>query len=127
MSVSAVSRGTWLWWLAGGWYGLLLLGGLMPDTPQTPGILDFAHSDKLIHCGMYMVWGLLLFLSGKLSNFWLLPACVLAWGQESTQWLVDTRSFEWLDGFADCAGILLGWIMAGKVRQLDVLVIREEA
>ncbi len=108
---SAVCKGWISLGLAAIWYLLLFILGMMPETPDAPGFLDFEHMDKLVHWGAYGLWGVLLFMNGKLPVWVLLPACLLALVQESSQILVAQRSFEWLDWTADSLGILSGWLV----------------
>lgn len=107
MSVSAVCKARWWWMLAGIWYGILFLAGVMPQV-QSVSVVE--HSDKLIHWAAYAFFGALLFLNRRLPMWYLLPALTLSAIQEATHLIVETRKFEWLDVLANGVGIVSGWI-----------------
>jgi|GEM_PF-5880758 len=93
----------------------------MPDTPEGP---ELPHFDKVVHWGVYGVFGVLLFMNRKLPDWFLWGACILAMVQEATHLGVSERSFEWLDWLANCAGITSGWFVIrhyGKYLGIDEL------
>ena len=94
------------------WVFITIYVCLMPNPPSTPGI---EFGDKLMHTAGYI--GLFLWFSQiyHRKHHWrpavgliLLGICI-----ELAQSLTAYRSFEIADMFANTAGVLVGWLLAG--------------
>jgi len=94
-------------WLAVIAYGLFIPAGNLPIKP----FLNIPHFDKLVHFGLFFVFGLLLFRPFKklkTNYLFLAPAVAVLFGGllEFTQnALSNTRSSNYYDFIANCAGI----------------------
>lgn len=100
------------WAIALGFFLSVLAAGVLPNPlasgPESELALDLPL-DKLFHFLVYAAWGWIILSDSKSTLLWVLPLCLIAFIQESSQMAVGHREFEWLDWTADSLGILLAY------------------
>lgn len=96
---------------------LALVVTLMPLGDQAP---RFAYADKVFHGGYFALLGALAVLAPQrpaAATGAALSMIGLGIAIELIQALLPWRSFEWLDIAADGVGVLVGYAIAGRIRQ----------
>jgi VanZ family protein len=101
-------------WIAIGWVGVIAVV-VLALIPSPPDLLPADQADKAEHMlafGSLMFWFAQVYLSlrARLATAGLLMALGVA--IEFAQGQTAYRSFEYADMGADCAGIVVGWVLA---------------
>ena len=128
--LSSASLGTWLRgcplglrrWICAAHLALIAVLSLVPAWLFPPSLTEVPGIDKWVHVAMYGVLGALLrWAAGARIGAadWWRPAAGAGYGvlMEFLQlWCGGgTRSFSWADAWADLAGVVVFWLLAGRV------------
>jgi hypothetical protein len=108
------------WVLKAVWFLSIAFVGYLSLAPRVEIPCQFSGADKLAHCLAY-AWlaGLPIFALGKRELAFLGATLMLPFGigLEVAQAYVPGREFSVADMIADAAGVVLGMIVAGYVKQ----------
>lgn len=105
-------RGLWLVAII-----VALLATLLPVSDQAP---RFPYADKVFHGGYFaLLGGLAVLAPRQLRSMTGAALAMVGLGVaiELIQALLPWRSFEWLDIVADSVGVLIGYVIASRLRQ----------
>ncbi|MEM6822720.1 MAG: VanZ family protein [Verrucomicrobiota bacterium] len=94
---------------------LLLILGLLPDPNPDFPFWGNLPVDKVIHFGVYALWGMVVAKAWTVTIFLASLSGLAASFQEFTQIWVVGRSFEGMDILANLLGLGLGMILVMKV------------
>ena len=98
---------------------------LTPNPPRAGGLFDL---DKVNHIVAFFVLAGLMEYAFPNLGAWavkLLPLVAFGLAIEMLQFWIGYRYFEWMDLVADGVGLILFWILCGKIRTtLDPLIRR---
>ena len=95
---------------------LILWLALTPNPPPAGGLFDL---DKVNHIiAFFVLAGLMEYAFPNLAGWAikLLPLVAFGLAIEMLQFWIGYRYFEWMDLVADGVGLLLFWIVRGKIR-----------